>query len=119
MQMTEQGGTMPAIEAAVVIMLAPRNGSMSRETLEGTALHVEQVLTTYGSHIAPGASASTSFSPAMIEIDATIEATTPTELHQKIGELIEILSERSAFTICDDDGEELVMRSSAAELVPA
>jgi hypothetical protein len=123
MHMTELGGIVPPIEAEVVIMLAPRNGPVPRETLEDTTLHVEDVLTTHGAEIAPGASASTNLDAGTIEIDAVIEAMSPAELHQKIGGLIEVLFLHSALIICNDDGEELVMRSSATQvalpLVPA
>ncbi len=110
---------MPTIEAEVVIMLAPGAGPVPRETLEDTTLHVEDVLTRHGADIAPGASASTNLVAGTIEIDAVIEATTPAELHQKISELMEVLASHSALTICDDDGDEqLVVRSSAAQVAP-
>jgi hypothetical protein len=107
------------VDTEIIVKLSPVH-DVSRENLEDTAMHVEAVMGKYAQTIAPGASASACLSDGSIEIDAIVESTSPAELHRKIGQLMEVLDQHSALTICHEPQNQLAMTSSATSaLVPA
>jgi hypothetical protein len=120
MPLLTSGDPMFPVDTEIIIKLSPLQ-DVSRETLEDTAMHVEAILDKHAQTITPGASASACLSENSIEIDAIVESTSPAELHRKISQLMEVLDQHSALTICHEPQNQLAMTSSAtsALLVPA
>ena len=115
MTMSNTLRTAPAIEAAAVLTLkAPRG--VSRRTLEETAFHIERILGEHVADIAPGASACANFENDSIEIDVSLTGHSPTELHQRLATIIDVLERQRALTVDDNGCDRLTLTSSATEM---
>jgi hypothetical protein len=63
---------------------------VSDRFLEELTILVEEALTEGAAHVAPGVSAAANFADRMIELDFTVEARSPEEMHHKAGEVVRI-----------------------------
>jgi hypothetical protein len=66
---------------------------VSDELLEQLTILVEDALAEHATALAPGGSASANFMDHMIELDFTVEAESPEEMHRKVGEVVRIALE--------------------------
>lgn len=115
MTMSDILRTASAIEATAVLTLrAPRG--VSRRALEETTFHIERILGEHVADIAPGASACADFENDSIEIDVSLTGDSPTELHQHLATIVDVLERQRGLSIHDDGRDRLVLISSATQM---
>lgn len=83
----------PAIEEFVIRARMAATEDVSAEFLEQLTSLVEDALTSRAEAIAPGASASANFATNTIELDFIVEARSQREMHEKVGEVVNIAME--------------------------
>jgi len=79
-----------AVEEFVIRVRMAATDDVSDEFLEELTIMVEAALAEHAEAIAPGASAAANFATHQIELDFTVEARTPEEMHQKVGEVVSV-----------------------------
>lgn len=82
--------TRGALEEYTVRVRMGATSDVSDDFLEELTIMVEDALTEHAAAIAPGASASANFAERSIELDFTVEAESPEQLHEKVGEVVRL-----------------------------
>ncbi|HSZ14557.1 MAG TPA: hypothetical protein VK790_11045 [Solirubrobacteraceae bacterium] len=80
---------MPGEEFTVRVRILATD-DVSDEFLEELTILVEDAISEDAAEIAPGGSASANFETHTIELDFTVAAASPEEMHQKVGEVVRI-----------------------------
>lgn len=87
---TRQSLDVREFRARVVMIATP---DVSDELLEEITMEIENALAERAADITPGASASANFAEHTIELDLFVEATSPDDLHQRIGAAVTVALE--------------------------
>jgi hypothetical protein len=86
-------GKVETMEEHEVALLLATTGDISRDDLEEWAILAEDALTESAADFALGASAVANFAQNAIEIDFLVHANSPSELHERLADVLRVLME--------------------------